>query len=186
MIFQICYNTDKYNDFYTKNEKYISQLDYKLYRDDDIEYFLNHYGYYDRFHKANVVKSLESSRSVILCDMLRVMILYEVGGTYIDSDTIFNDSIVSLEEDFSFVFGNRTVVTENRSLYFIKSNSKSEYIHSVLQKYLTRDELVLDVFMNPYNNMTKFRSEIAIVSHTTLSKYFNHKGISTSILNNLL
>jgi len=177
MIFQIKYQTDNYNEYYDRNKKYTDKLDYKLFDDNEIEYFLKHYNYYETFNSLIVDSSNMIFKNAIMCDALRLMILYELGGVYIDSDVITHPDILTLENDLTIFKGN--ILTDTLSLYFIKGSQKSDLIFSLLQKYTTGKPLLLDVKMIKMRDIFKFR-DFSIVSNNFTQKYITHHKITTT------
>lgn len=90
--FLINYKTNKFDLYYNKNSKILKDLGFKIYNTEDIETFLQEYGYMEQFEKI-IPKSYSEHWNVsILCDFFRLCILYEFGGMYFDSDIIFNDN----------------------------------------------------------------------------------------------
>jgi len=175
MIFQINYKTDKYDWYIEKNQDIIKQLDYKLFDDDEIDYFLSHYKWKEQFDSIIVHESEKWQEIAIKCDFLRLLILYELGGTYIDVDVIFYDNILNMESYLDIKFGYRNVVTENRSLYFIRGIKHSSYIKSLIDVYLFDKKLSYDITQIPIKTFFNFRNNVAIIGVNTLEMYFYHK-----------
>ncbi len=174
MIFQINYQTDKYDQFFEVNKPLIPYLDgYEVFDTNGVDYFLRHYGYYDMFY------SLNSDRVVFLCDALRVLILYELGGVYIDADTVFMPQINQFEDDLKLVFNDRNLLTMSRSMYFIKGVKKSKFMEKLKEIYFTRGRLIYDIHMLSVVRISEFPDTLAFVDNKRLDKYFLHSKITT-------
>lgn len=184
MIFQIDYKSGgKYDDYFEHNRNSYSNINYMRFHEQLIDDFLKEYRYFDLFNNLVVHKQFHYAHNAILCDALRLMILYELGGTYIDADVIFTKNVSHLEEDLCKQFDDKTIVLSNRSLYFISAPKRAPYVKHLLDKYLTTDYLTLDIFMNRRHFLTKFHNEIAIVDHEFLTKYFKHEQVTTDETN---
>jgi len=175
MIFQINYQTNKYDGYILKNRSIVNELNYKLFDDKEIDYFLKHYRYEDKFHSLSVYESEKWQEVAIKCDYLRLVILYELGGVYIDIDSIFYDGMLGLDYFLNKKFGNNNVVTENRSLFFIRGVKKSKYIKSLVDIYNNRNMLSYDTSMVSVKSFFNFRLGVRIIKQSTLDKYFYHK-----------
>lgn len=172
MIFQINYKTNKYDEYINKNKHLTDQLDYKLFNTDSIETFLDEYGYRDEFDSLVVVDSERHQEMAIKCDYLRLMILYELGGVYIDIDSILYDDILTLEDDLLEKFGYNNIVSNTRSLFFIKGLKGSSYIKSLLDVYRNRVSSTYDIDNIPRNIFFNLKSNVRIINN--LDKYFYH------------
>jgi len=174
MIFQIDYQSGGlYDSYFEANKPIITSLDHKVFGDSEIDTFLIDYGYYDLFHSKKVADVHMYAEKPIKCALLRLMILYELGGVYVDADVTFTDEVVSLEKDLN-KYGNRNVVLSNRSLYFIKGVSKSKFIKYMMDLYLNSDYMVTDTVMNKKHELSMFHKELMIIPPDSLSKYFLH------------
>lgn len=181
MIFQIDYKSEgKYDKYFDANRNYIDFIDYKLYADSDISYFLGKYGWEDEFYNAKVHPTYEYAHNAILCDLLRLMILYEFGGIYVDADVRFRNDIITLEAELQRKFGHRALVVINKSLFFLRASKHSPYIRQLLDVYVKTSELTLDIFMNKRHQISKFSDEMSIVSHDYLNTYFTHEQVTTN------
>lgn len=178
MIFQINYDTNDYDNFLEFNEK-LHIKNYMIFDDDLIQDFLKKYNYYDKFYNLKIAPTHEYIRNPILCDALRLMILYEFGGIYIDADVFFKENMHNLEDDLYARFGNRTLMLSMKSLFFVKAEAKSPYIKELLNTYLNADELRLDVRMINRYDLKKYINELMIIDHNFLDKYFDHHQITT-------
>ena len=176
MIFQIKYKTDDYNDYYIKNKEYTDKLDYKLFDDNEVEYFLKHYSYINIFNSLVIDSSALKFKNAIFCDALRLMILYELGGIYIDSDITMKQKILTLEDDLKIFKEN--ILLDHLSLFFIKGSQKSDLIYSLLQKYSKDIPLQLDVKMVKMKDIFKFRN-FSLISEKYLMDYFTHHKVTT-------
>ena len=175
MIFQINYKTNKYSSYLKMNHAMIKgiNLDYKLFDDDEIDYFLKHYKYYNTFY------SLKSQEIMFLCDALRVLILYELGGIYIDADTIFLSEIIRMENDLLKIFGDRNIITMQRSMYFIRGVKHSEFMRRLKEIYFRVDELTWDIHMLRMINISDYAGYMAFIEKKRLAKYFIHDKVTT-------
>lgn len=174
MIFQIDYESGgRYDSYFESNRCLYDSLDYRLYGDREIDLFLREYGYYDLFHSKKVADGHMYAEKPIKCALLRLMILYEFGGVYVDADVTFTKEVVNLEEDLD-KYGNRNVVLSSRSLYFIKGVRKSGFIKHLMDLYLDSDFMVTDTVMNKKHELSKFYKELMIIPSNSLSKYFHH------------
>jgi len=182
MIHQISYRTNAYDDFFLINERYSSQINHRIWYDDEIEYFLKHFGYYDLFHSKVIQDQVKFAETAIRCDFLRIMILKEFGGLYIDADVIFKDNIVKIEEDLYETFGGRTLVTDNKSLFFLRSDPDSELINYFFETYKNARVLRLDVKMFEIFSYRKFLRNMMIISYKYLYEYFKHTRETTGLM----
>lgn len=173
MIFQINYQTDKYNSYYDINKPYTDKLDYKLFGTEDIDNFLKEFGY------KEVVETLEYNHLMFLCALLRLLIIYEFGGTYLDSDIVLNPSIKNMEAELDAKFGDRCIIPFTRSLFFIRAPKHSIFIKYLIDKYLMKIVLTYDVKMLSFLNLPKFSKDIALVDEETLKQYFKHDKVTT-------
>jgi len=175
MIFQLNYLSDgKFDGYFEANKQITNSIDYTLFGDKEINDFLMEYGYYDLFHSKQIYEPLMYAENAIRCDLLRLLILYELGGVYIDADVSFTNEMLFLESDLFDGYGNRNVVLSNRSLYFIKGIKHSKYIKNQIDLYINSEYLHLDVMMNTKHELTKFHKELMIVPNESLFKYFTH------------
>jgi len=174
MIFQINYNTNKFDDYIIRNKHITDKLNYKLFDTDECNYFLKHYNYYDKFYSLKVIEFEKWQETAIKCDYLRLLILYELGGIYIDVDVIFYDMMIDLEYFLNKKFSNNNVVTESRSLFFIRGIRQSKYIKSLLNIYKYRNKLTYDVSSFTVKNFFNFKLGVRIIQQSTLDKYFYH------------
>lgn len=178
MIFQINYKTDRYDGFYRENQEYIPSLNYKLYDTDGVEYFLNHYGYMTKFRLLKIEAPDPLLVVPILCDFIRVAILYEFGGIYLDSDIIFREDVVSMEDDLDDMYGDKNVLLLSRSLHFIRGISKSRYMKYIMDKYNNSPTLFTDAKVLKSLNFTEFRDDMTITTDKIMDKYFIHSMIT--------
>jgi mannosyltransferase OCH1-like enzyme len=172
--FLINYKTNKYDLYYTKNSKILKDLKFKIYNTEDIETFLQEYGYFEQFEKI-IPKSYSEHWNVsILCDFFRLCVLYEFGGMYFDSDIIFNDNMYTFDEYIS-KFKNRDVIIFEKSLYFIKTEKGSPFIKCLIDKFI--GECEIDKILLNDINLLQHRSNIAFVFAKSLEKYFTHDEV---------
>ena len=178
MIFQIDYmSSGLYDDYFYRNSSLCSSLDYFVYRDDDIQKFLCKYGYTDIFYTKVVDGSCILRERPIRCALLRLMILYEIGGIYVDADTLFTENITKLEEDLISRYGDRNIVLDTRSLYFIKGVKGSKYIKYLLDLYINCDTMKTDVVMNSRQRILGFEKELVVVPKSYIDTYFYHQSL---------
>lgn len=176
MIFQIDYlSGGRFDLYFNSNKGICDSLDYKRYTDVEIDSFLREYGYYDLFYSKKVFKPLLYAEKAIKCDLLRLLICYELGGIYVDADVYFTSNIIYLEDNLSKRYGNRNVMLLNRSLYFIRGLRKSRFMNYMVNMYRDADYLHLDVMMNKRHPISKFHDELMIIPNETLDRYFQHK-----------
>lgn len=180
MIFQIDYHSGgRFDSYFELNNGFYDSLDYKLYDNKGIDIFLREHGHYDLFHSKEVFEPVRHAENAIRCDLLRLLILYEFGGVYVDADVTFTNKIVTLENDLEERYGNRNVVLLNRSLYFMKGVRKSNYINYLLDIYKGSEFLHVDVEMNKRHELSKFHKELMVVPNEVLSGYFTHRPDTT-------
>jgi len=181
MIFQINYQSSgKYDAYFYQNRKYIAKMDHKIFRDIEIEAFLDEYSHADMFHSLKIHPMYEYARTAILCDVLRLLILYEIGGIYLDADCIFEPEIVLMEQELERSFGSRNLVMDTRSLFFIKGQKQSEFINYLLSLYLNAEYLTLDVFMINKHKISVYFDSLNILSTKYLTKFFRHEQMTTN------
>jgi len=175
MIFQIDYKSNnKYQKYFNYNKRFL--LDYKLFNDNNIQEFLNQYDYNLDF-KIDV--GYEYATNAILCDALRLMILYELGGVYIDADVYFKPNIINLESNLFNDFGNRTIILSTKSFYFMRAPKHSRYIKYILDLYLRASKLKLDIHMLKKLKLKEYLDEIMIIRESYLEPFFTHEQITT-------
>jgi len=180
MIYQISYQTDKYDKYFQHNKQFTDELEHIVLKDNDINLFLKEFGYYEKFHSLKIHPSVKYAEKAILCSVIRLMFLREFGGMYIDADVYFTENVLTIEEDFEEKYENKNISLINNSLYFLKAIKNSKYIEHLLNLYLNSDFLYLDVTMLRDRQLVKYNNEIAIITHKTLQKYFNHVQITTN------
>ena len=174
MLFQINIGSKGlYDSYFESNEPIIDSLDYELFDDSKVDDFLKDYGYYDIWHKKQVHETYMYGVMAIKCAFLRLMILYELGGVYVDADVYFTKEVINLESHLNNRFAERNVVLSNRSLYFIKGIKKSDYIKSTLDLYLDAPYLKSDVRMTSNRRLKQFHKELMIVPEEYFKKYFD-------------
>lgn len=179
MIFQIDYKSGgKYDDYFNYNKNY-NLVDYYRYDDKLIEKFLIDYGYLNIFKNFKIETRFQYAHNAILCDVLRVMILYEIGGIYLDADVKFQEEIVNLDNDLLDKFGNKTIMIDNKSFFFIRAPKHSKYIKMILDSYLKCKYLSVDVFMLKKHHLLEYLNEVAIITPGFLEKYFIHFQVTT-------
>lgn len=176
MIFQLKYKTMNYDLYFEESKGKLNRL---IFDTQMINTFLECYGYSERFDKLKVKPGCEHAKNAILMDAFRLMVLYEMGGVYIDADVTFTDKINELEQDLFYKFGDRSVIVRTNSLYFIKGVKDSRFIEHLLWRYLSADALDYDVKMLKGWKLSDFASEVAIVEPEFLNKYFIHDKVTT-------
>jgi len=180
MIIQINYNTNIYDEYFKYNQKY-KELNLCIYDNTKIDSFLKEYNYYDIFYNYKIPPEYEYASKAILCDALRLMIIYEKGGIYIDSDVYFNNNIYNLESNLEQEFGDRTLMLSTKSLFFFRAKKHSPYIKHLLDKYLNQKYLKIDIYMVGGFNLKKYSNELMFLSEDYLTRhYFDHIQITTS------
>lgn len=179
MIFQIDYHSGgQFDSFFADNINLSNKINHKVFGDIEVDNFLNEYGYHDIFHSKNVLPRYKFAEMAIRCDFLRLMILYELGGIYIDADSTFTDKIVDLETDLVKNFGDRDVLLTNRSLFFVKSKKKSKYIKHLLDVYINSDILTVDVGMIQRHQLSKYHKDLMLIHPEYIQSYFTYLPIT--------
>ena len=174
MIFQIDYQSGGlYTEYFNKNKE-IGLDNHTVFGDEDIDRFLVEYGYKDIFMSKKVAERCLYAEKPIKCALLRLMILYEFGGIYVDADVLFKENIVNLEKDLTDKYDNRNVMLDSGSLYFVKGIKKSKFMRYLLDVYLNRDYMVTDTIMTKECKLTKFHKELMVMPALSLNKYFHH------------
>jgi mannosyltransferase OCH1-like enzyme len=179
MIFQIDYKSNhKYDQYFQRNLKHNLE-NYQVFDDQKIEDFLVQYDYKSFIDNVKIDDTYQYASKAIICDAIRLMILYELGGIYVDADVYFKNSITNLEDHLKQQFGNRTIILSTRSFFFMAAPPKSRYIKMILDIYLNADCLKLDVFMFRKINIKKFRNELMVISEEFTKNFFTHAQITT-------
>lgn len=178
MIFQISYKTNAYDDYLLAQKEFIkgSRIIFDTHM---VNSFLEYYGYREKFEKLRIKPGCEYAKNAILMDAFRLMVLYELGGVYIDADVHFTPEIKNLESDLWKKFKDRNVLVRTKSLFFIKGIKNSALIEHLLRRYLNADELDYDVKMLGTWNLHEFKDEIAIIEPQFLNKYLIHDKVTT-------
>lgn len=106
------------------------------------------------------------------CDFLRLIILYELGCVYVDSDCIFTEIICESE------FIKNHVIHDSLSLFFISSNAKNPVVKYMLEQYITKQikhdilmfnklELMKQCIM--YNEKISFEDDFKFIIHEKIT-----------------
>jgi len=181
MIFQIDYmSNDKYKRYFEFNSKY-NIPNHIIFNDIKINEFLNEYGYFDVFKSFKVDPVYNYAKKAILCDVLRLMILYEFGGIYVDADVFFTPEIVNIENHFNEKFQNKTILLSTRSFFFLKAEKKSKYIEKILSLYYKAELLRLDIFMLNKIEIVKYANELMVIPETHIKQFFTHDQITSKL-----
>jgi len=181
MIFQIDYKSNNKYDIYFNYNSTFELNDYIIFNDEKINSFLLQFNYYDIFNSFKVDQSSSFAENAILCDALRLMILYEFGGVYIDADVYFKKEIINIENHFQEKFNDRTIILSNRSFYFLRAKKKSKYIKKILDYYIQSKVLKLDIFMLRNIEILKYHKELMIIPEKYLKPFFEHHKITTGL-----
>jgi len=173
MIFQINYKSNgKYDEYFDKNRSISSKLNHVIYEDEFIDDFLDSYGYREWVESVKITRNYKHLRIPIICDLIRLLILYEKGGIYIDADTIFKDKMLELESNME-KYGNRNVFLDNKNLGFVRGIKHSGYLKKVLAAYKAK-ELTVDKFMVYDRKLSNNHKELFLLPYDHVNRYFTH------------
>lgn len=174
MIFQLNYNdTQKYDKYYESNLHITKHLEHKIFYHKDIYEFLEKYNYTESFEKLKFDNRFLYCIDALKCDFLRLIILYELGGVYVDSDCIFTEIIDESE------FINNLVMHDSLSLFFISSNAKNPVVKYMIEQYITK-QIKHDILMfNKLELMKQCIIHNEKISFETDFKFIIHEKITT-------
>ena len=173
-IFQIKYQSSAYDKFYEKNKEYLPTV--QIYDDAWISNFIAKYDYVDVINSFRTVPLLHYARykKAFFCDLLRVLILYEFGGVYIDSDVWFTENIINLESYLQKTYGNTSIIFNNGSLPFMYvPQAKNKFITALRNIFISGCAVARDIEMTarlPEDSSIN----LCRVSEQELSPYFKH------------
>lgn len=176
-LFQLSYKTDIYQEYFELNKHITKNINYELYDTQKIESFLEFYGYTELFQNLKIKH--KHAENAIKCDFIRLCILYEFGGIYIDADCIFRD--------LSFIFNlddNILHIPESRSMYFLKVNQNNPLIKELIYSYNSSQNIGYDIDMvsklQLLKNSLTYNIIVNFIQDKEFEKCFAHKKITTS------
>jgi len=179
MIYQISYQTDKYNHFFEANNEITKKIHHRVLRDEHINLFLKEFGYYEWFKSLKIHPTRKYAEKAILCDVIRLLYLYEFGGVYVDADVIFSENVIKLEKCLRIKYGERNISLVNNSLFFIRGIKHSPYLNHLINCYRKATYLYLDVEMLKNRNLVEYKDEVTIISKDFLKTFFTHEQLTT-------
>ena len=175
-LFQLSYKTDKYQEYFELNKHITKNINYELYDTQKIESFLEFYGYKETFQNLKIKH--KHAENAIKCDFIRLCILYEFGGMYIDADCVFKDLSFIYKLDVNILH-----IPESRSMYFLKVNQNNPLIKELIYSYNSSQYIGYDIDMvsklQLLKNSLLYKTKVDFVPDIELQKCFEHKKITT-------
>jgi mannosyltransferase OCH1-like enzyme len=175
-LFQLSYKTDKYQDYFELNNLITKSIDYEIYDTQKVESFLEFYGYNEVFQNLKIKHIY--AENAIKCDFIRLCLLYEFGGIYIDADCVL--------KDLSFIYNlddNILHIPESRSMYFLKVNQNNPLIKELIYSYISSQNIGYDIEMVSKLQLLKnsliYKTVVNFIQDKELQKCFEHKKITT-------
>jgi len=146
MMFQVNHNDNpNYGIYRTANAAHLRNVKHRIYNQRASRRFLSRYGYREAFDNITIHHHSTASLPSVQAALLRLAILYEVGGIYLDADIYVTPQIYRLPEFVAGYSASQTLMLTTGALYFLAAPPQAKGVKKMLEYYLDQSPKSFDV-----------------------------------------